>query len=991
MPAKQIFFRPAILCICLFLLAAATLSAQQLRYQFKNYTPSDGLPSSETYQVLRDAKNYMWFATDHGVTRFNGYEFETFNLADNSIMGLYEDARKRVWAYTFSGRLFFYENGTFEDYQWNDKLVTAIKPGVIQGMYVDSLETVHLSSSGPYYVSITKDGYLKKGNALSPFAKFEAVEVSRSEFFVKTLAYPEMLQSLVYVKNKGATEFVIISNGRKITLSIPHLIQYEGCGLKSLSDGRMVLFSKDSYTIIKPDNNYDYVKTTYTVDDVEEVDDKLFLATEKGLLVLNKEGDLIEKYLEGLHITSIKTDYEGGIWFTTLTNGVYYLNHFRIKHLADQEKIIDNRINLIYKLTDESILAGVHGNEVIRFKPSFFFKRTKLELKDIMAFYEVSPSIILVGGPIGWYNSSLWKESKPASDKPVTYLQIPNNANFVTRDSTLYSGLATSVYEYKIGDFKNPLNYFSLKEVFRTSKMFVENNGTVLVGNQFGLWKYKDGFLKQYDSSKKILSSRITDIAYYQKNILCLATRGNGLLLLLKDSIYQLKSSDGLVSDNIRNIFIDGNNIWLASNNGISIVTINSLETFDYDLRNLTVQDGLLSNEINSMIGYGEAVVVASNNGVSFISKEAVNSKLGTDLVFYVKSVAVNNKSLDVSALSGLSYRNRSVRVSYEALNYSGIGKNNYRYRLPGYDSNWVYTNSREIQFNPMPYGNFKLEIQAKREHDAWNNARSTILLDVICTPPFWATTWFWLGAFSLFIFFVILLFRKRINDLRLRQKQQEELNQKINDTEQMALKAQMNPHFIFNSLNSIQQYVIDRDVKGANKFITGFSKLIRQTLEFSSKETITLEEEISYLTTYLELEKARMESGFLFTVTVKTDHPVSQLEIPPLLLQPYVENALRHGIRFLKEVDGVISLSFIESSGLLECIVEDNGVGRKRALELKAVNPIEYQSRGMSLTAERIALLNEGRERKIEVIIEDMEAADGKATGTRVKVLFPV
>ena len=134
MPAKPIFFRPVVLCICLFLLAAATLSAQQLRYQFKNYTPSDGLPSSETYQVLRDAKNYMWFATDHGVTRFNGYDFETFNLADNSIMGLYEDARKRVWAYTFSGRLFYYVNGKFEDYQWNEKVMEAIKQGVIQLM-----------------------------------------------------------------------------------------------------------------------------------------------------------------------------------------------------------------------------------------------------------------------------------------------------------------------------------------------------------------------------------------------------------------------------------------------------------------------------------------------------------------------------------------------------------------------------------------------------------------------------------------------------------------------------------------------------------------------------------------------------------------------------------------------------------------------------------------------------------------------------------------
>ncbi|HLO36878.1 MAG TPA: histidine kinase, partial [Lacibacter sp.] len=208
---------------------------------------------------------------------------------------------------------------------------------------------------------------------------------------------------------------------------------------------------------------------------------------------------------------------------------------------------------------------------------------------------------------------------------------------------------------------------------------------------------------------------------------------------------------------------------------------------------------------------------------------------------------------------------------------------------------------------------------------------------------------------------------------------------------EAKALRAQMNPHFIFNSLNSIQQYVIDSDVQGANEFISGFSRLIRQTLEFSSKEFISLDEEISYLTTYLDLEKARMESKFVYKVNVHTEQPASQIEMPPLLLQPYVENALRHGIRYLKEKDGLIALSFIERPGLFECIIEDNGIGRSKAMELKAVNPIEYQSRGMSLTAERIALLNEGKEQKIQVIIEDMFDSEGKPTGTRIKVQFPV
>ncbi|HLP35724.1 sensor histidine kinase [Lacibacter sp.] len=974
--------------VFLFICLTVFLHAQELRYQFKNYTPSDGLPSSETYQVLQDANHYMWFATDHGVTRYNGYEFETFNLPDNSIMGLFEDWKKRVWAFTFSGRLFYYENGKFEIYKWNDKLVAAIKPGVIQSMYVDSSEVVHVSSSGPIYITVNAEGILKRQMEIKSRARYTTIEIKKTDFFVRVVTFPQGFLNTIQ-KYDTITEFNINAAGRSLLVKIPKLIQHERCRLKQLADGRFILYTKDCYVIIRSETDFSLVQTQYTIDDVEEIDNNIFLATEQGIQLLNKKGEEVEKYLGGIHVTSIEKDYEGGVWFTTLTNGVYYLNHFRIKHLAQKGTIIDKRINLLYKLKDSSILAAVHGNELLRFKVGSNLESIRLRLKDITALYEVDRSFILVGGSIGWFNLKIWDEDSGSEFGPVTYFQIPNSSNFVIRDSTLYSGLATGIYEYKFGNFKNYETY-SLNG-FRTAKLFIENNGTILVGNHFGLWRYAKRDITPYDSTKKILSSRITDIAYFQNKFLCLSTRGNGMLLMVNDSIYQVKHSDGLVSDNIRKVYVDKNDIWLASNNGISIVTINSLRPFRYVVRNITVQDGLLSNEINSIIKDGKDVVVASNNGISFLNPEAVMSKEVSGLPLYIKETKLNNMPVVLDELLKLGYRKRNLNISFEALNYSAAGKNNYRYRLSGYDSNWIYTNNREIQFNPLPYGSYKLEIQAKREYDAWSSSVSFIQLSVLCKPPFWATTWFWVAAFSLLMFLVILLFRKRISDIRLRQKQQEDLKQKINDTEQMALKAQMNPHFIFNSLNSIQQYVIDSDVKGANEFISGFSKLIRQTLEFSSKELITLDEEISYLSTYLDLEKARMESGFTYNVNVQTQQPGSQLEIPPLLLQPYVENALRHGVRYLKNVDGVISLSFIEYPGLLECIIEDNGIGRDKAMELKAVNPIEYQSRGMSLTAERITLLNEGQERKIEVVIEDLKDPNGNASGTRIRVLFPV
>ncbi len=278
-------------CCFVFLFVCLTgfLYAQELRYSFKNYTPSDGLPSSETYQVLRDASNYMWFATDHGVCRYNGYEFEKFNLPDNSVMGLYEDGKKRVWAFTFSGRLFYYQNGKFHDYKWNNKLASAIKPGIIHSIYIDSSDQLYLMSWGPYYITINDQGILKEQNEMMASAILDAFETKRPDFFVGILAYPERFLKGGLPSN-DSTVLKISYEDKHLSVTIPYLIQHERCRLKYLSDGRFILYTKDCYVIIRSSTDYTLVKTPYTVDDVEEVNGNIFLATGQGLQVLNSRG-----------------------------------------------------------------------------------------------------------------------------------------------------------------------------------------------------------------------------------------------------------------------------------------------------------------------------------------------------------------------------------------------------------------------------------------------------------------------------------------------------------------------------------------------------------------------------------------------------------------------------------------------------------------------------------------------------------------------------
>lgn len=963
-----------------------TGTAQQLRYAFKNYTPNDGLPSSEVHKVLQDARHYMWFATDHGVCRYNGYEFKTYNLADNSILGLYEDYKKRIWAWSFSGRLFVFEDGKFEEYKWNKKIITLTQPGIIQSLYVDTADNLFLASSGPHSYQINSGGEVVDMMKLRASSKIIVQQTGEREFFSYISEYARRY-NIGAVLPKTSTKIEVKTSKRSFRVEVPVVVAPERFKVRQLSDSVLVLLLREYQVDLNIKNGkYQVAKNTDIVYDAENIDGQNFYATEDGLQIKNSKGEEVATYLKGVQIVSLKKDTEGGLWLTSLNNGIYYLQPSRIAHLAKDHSIFRNKISVLYQLRDGSLLGGLNNGKIIRVKPSELWQEIDLNLEFVYSFYEDSSDVVFVGGVMSdILSSGSYSHYTKDGRKFNTVVGL---SNFIKDGKNLYIGVTNNLVKI---DLKNPDTYeLVAKQSFRVSKLFKNTQGEMLVGNVFGLWYYRNGLLVPYDSIQPLFTTRVIDIAEVNKQLL-IGTRGKGLLLVGRDSITQITEDNGLVSNNIRRILTDGKNVWVATNKGISILQFSSFSPLHYQISNLNVSDGLLSNEVNELISYGSYIVAGTNDGASFLFKNAFIGKQADQLPLYISSIRLGDQVSTAEDLLRVSNFNRNLVVRFEALSYSNTRKINYRYRLSGFDSTWFYTNNLELQYNSLPYGLYRLEIQAKREFDSWNDKVAAVSLIIQCKAPFWKTALFWITVTAVIIVCIFLYYRKREKEFNKRQQEKEQLQQRISETEQLALKSQMNPHFIFNSLNSIQQYVIDRDVKGANSFISGFSKLMRQTLDFSSKEKIALTEEIEYLQNYLQLERVRMESKFDFTIIIETVSPVADLRVPPLLLQPYVENALRHGVRYLKGENGHISLSFIEKYGVLDCIIEDNGIGREKAGKLKAVNPIEYQSKGMSLTAERIELLNRNAERKIIISIRDLTDANGAACGTRVSVKFPV
>jgi LytS/YehU family sensor histidine kinase len=231
----------------------------------------------------------------------------------------------------------------------------------------------------------------------------------------------------------------------------------------------------------------------------------------------------------------------------------------------------------------------------------------------------------------------------------------------------------------------------------------------------------------------------------------------------------------------------------------------------------------------------------------------------------------------------------------------------------------------------------------------------------------------------------------RRVQRIRAAERSKTELNRKMAELEMQALRAQINPHFIFNALNSIQNYYSQNDERNANRYLTNFATLIRQTLTHSRDNWLTLADEIAMIRTYIELERMRFRDKFSYNILVDDAVDTEQIKIPAMLIQPYVENAIHHGLRHLASKGGLLSISFSIRNKQLVCIIDDNGVGFSQAAEMEKRTTV-HRSLGMEITKNRIETIGQLYNMHIGISIRDKDTTNTKAaTGTEVQIIIPL
>lgn len=390
----------------------------------------------------------------------------------------------------------------------------------------------------------------------------------------------------------------------------------------------------------------------------------------------------------------------------------------------------------------------------------------------------------------------------------------------------------------------------------------------------------------------------------------------------------------------------------------------------------------------------GSTLVVGMRNKFALLQPEGLRRNPELPIP-YLTGITINEKPLSGNFLQApppmrLRYDQNYIAFSFSAISYSLSELNRFQYRLSGIENDWVDAGSRRyVGYTNIPSGGYTFELRVANNEGIWNP--DTWRMEIHIARPWWATWWFRALLITSIVSVGVAAYRFRINQVRKEANLKSEFEKKIGDIELSALRAQMNPHFIFNCLNSIENYILKNESIKAAEYINDFARLIRLILQNSRSQQIPLTDEVEALDLYLQMESLRFDNRFEYRIQIDENIEQSEIDIPPMLIQPFVENAIWHGL-IPKNAPGRLDITVSRQNGILHCVIEDNGIGREKSKEINAsMHKRGKKSMGMLITQNRLEVLNELYHTHATVTIRDLYDAQGKASGTRVELNIPV
>lgn len=1016
------------------------------RIYFETIRIEQGLSQNYVYSMIQDQKGYMWFGTWDGLNKFNGYNFTVYkslpnnqnSLSNSRIHAICEDKAGNIWLGTDQGLNKFDRNTqSFKHYINIPGDKTSISDNAVWSVIERSSGEIWvgtdagLNKFNPKTEKFTH--YLNNPGDNSSLSNDKATEVFEDKDGNLWIATGYGLNK--YDLKSGTFKRYFHDPGDSKSLSgsnIRTIFQDKKGGIwVGTTNGLNKYLPKEDKFINYKNNFSKESNNIYAI--YEDKDNYLWLGTYGGgLVVFNPVNN---KSLQFKHdvdkknslcndkIYFIYEDNSGVIWIGT-RKGISKVTFNKFNHFHMAKGIIPGlktNVTRVVFVDDKGLLwIGTEEGIVIYNRKTGESELLRNEEGNInsLSFNYVRSIIQDKKGDywIGTFGGGLNKYEKD-KNKFTIYRHIPgknslsDNALYcVLEDGEGYLWIGTTeglnrlkpetgefkIYKHKANDPHSISHDIILS-------LYMDKDNTMWVCSYEGLNKYdrnNDSFIvykSNHDDNTTLSSNNVRSIIEDKEGIFWIGTKDGGLNRFNKNT-GKFKSytvDDGLPNNVVYVAVEDENsNLWISTNFGLSKFNIKDEFFVNYD-----ITDGVQGYEFNSSCAFkskkGELFFGGMNGFNSFYPKQIKKNNHIPDIVitaFKIFNVSENvfNEYKDGDTIV-LSYKDNFFSFEFAALDYDNSSKNKYIYKLENYDDDWISCKAdrRYAEYKRVGPGNYIFKVRGSNNDSVWNT--EGVSLVIIITPPWYQTRFFqvFMVIFVLFIaWLVIFLHSRRIKKKHAIEMEKKMLNieKQMFELEQKALRLQMNPHFIFNTLNSIQSFVIISDTDKAISYLAKFSKLMRSILSNSREAYISIKDELKALSYYMDIEKLRFDDKFEYTIDISPDIDQDFMSIPPMIIQPYVENAIIHGIMH-KAGRGEIIITLSKRGKTVLFTIEDDGIGREKAKVKKEESGIQRKSRGMLITQERLEILNKQNKEQISVRIIDLENNKGEAIGTRVEI----
>lgn len=946
-----------------------------------HYTTKHGLPSNNCYYTLQDKKGFIWIATDAGVSRFDGSVFENFSvddgLPDNQILQLRQDSKGRIWFMALNGQLSYFLNGKIHNENNDGNLKELNLNGVVVSFLEDHKGQLWFGTNNNV-IGVWDGKKTTKIISNSNDQKYQNVfiyEDEKNNIRAINSTANFIFSNGLFVPSKTKIFPVSYKAIHRINNKIYFLSQH---GLNTIEKGITKEILKINPQLLN--SNLGYILLG---------EKKLWFSNDEGVKGINLDGTGIKNFLQNISVNQTIRDNQGNLWFTT-RNGIYKLPKIKdqLFTFGKENGLNSTIIKSIVKDKNNRLWLG-SNNSTINILDLKTKKTDQIKLPDATKYNTIKQLVVDKKNSRIFFASDYGLGSVSSSypnDADFKFLKETNNLMFVVKnfaiDSTSKLTLSMSSGVVIIND-RNELQFSSFKykedkDFFkdRSYRVFYDKQQNLWFSNINGLSEFNYNKLNKHYEKYPLLTKRINDIRQMADGSIAMATDGYGIVIFKNGKItHTINHKKGLSNNIINKLFVRGEYLWAISNTGINRISIVN------GLININAFDdvnGILSDDLNDLYIDKDTAYFATDNGLIYFAYNHSLQNTSPPKI-YINAIINNKKTLDLTSGSfTLKPNEQNLVINYSAIDFKNRNIS-YRYRLKSKGA-WIETKNRRLELSSLEPGEYTFEVSAKSQNSNWSEPAK---IKLILEKRFYQSFWF-IGVLVIIVGYLIYFIGVRITK-RQKNKEQEQLllKNKILMLEQQALQAMMNPHFVFNVMNSIQHFINTQNTMSANKVLTGFARLIRKNLEICTQSYISLEEEINYLNLYLSLEKNRFGEKFQYEINIDEEIDKEDTFIPSMLLQPYIENAIWHGI-MPKEEGGKVTIAIkeINDDNLLISIADD-GIGIDNSLAAKKEG---HQSKGMSLTNERINLLN-----KIEAKAIQLDIKQNGRTGTIVSISVPM